>query len=343
MGMRAAVAGGSGYAGGELLRVLLDHPGFDVGPITAGSHAGSLVTSVHPHLLRLGGHTFAATDAPAFTDADVVFLALPHGESASVASLLPPATPVVDLGADHRLADAEIWEQFYGSPHSGRWTYGLPEMPGARHGIASARRVANPGCHATAVTLALAPLLAERLVDPTDLVATAASGTSGAGRAAKPHLLGSEVMGAMSPYKVGGVHQHIPEIEQALGEVGGVPVTLSFTPMLAPMPRGILVTATARVQSGVGAAQLREALTVSYRDEAFVHVLPENTWPRTDATSGSNAAHLQLAYDSRVGRAVVVSAIDNLGKGAAGQAVQNGNLMLGLDETTGLTAQGLAP
>ncbi|MQA88363.1 MAG: N-acetyl-gamma-glutamyl-phosphate reductase [Streptosporangiales bacterium] len=343
MGVRAAVAGASGYAGGELLRLLLDHPSFDVGPITAGSHAGSPVTSVHSHLLRLGGRTFESTEPDVLSEADVVFLALPHGESAGLASMLPASTPVVDLGADHRLADREAWERFYGSPHSGRWTYGLPELPGARESIVGANRVANPGCHATAVTLALAPLLAERLVEPTDLVAVAASGTSGAGRSAKPHLLGSEVMGSLSPYKVGGVHQHIPEIEQALTEVGGVSVTLSFTPVLAPMPRGILATCTARVQSGVGEAQLREACLAAYRDEPFVHMLPENTWPRTDATLGSNAVHLQLAYDSHVGRAVVVAALDNLGKGAAGQALQNGNLLLGLGEATGLSAQGVAP
>lgn len=343
MGVRAAVAGASGYAGGELLRILLDHPGFDVGPVTAGAHAGAPVTSVHSHLLRLGSHTFAATQAEVLAESDIVFLALPHGESAALASLLPPTTAVVDLGADHRLGDGEVWERFYGSPHPGRWTYGLPELPGGRDSVAAAKRVANPGCHATAVALALAPLLAERLVEPTDLVVTAASGTSGAGRSAKPHLLGSEVMGSMSPYKVGGVHQHTPEIEQALAEAGGVPVTVSFTPMLAPMPRGILATCTARVQSGVGGAQLRDALTAAYQGEPFVQVLPENTWPRTDATYGCNAAHLQLAYDSHVGRAIVVAAIDNLGKGAAGQAVQNANLMLGLDETTGLTAQGVAP
>ena len=343
MGMRAAVAGASGYAGGELLRILLDHPGLDVGAVTAASHAGSPVTSVHPHLLRLGGHVFAPTEREAFAEADIVFLALPHGESAALASLLAPTVPVVDIGADHRLADAAAWERFYGSPHAGQWTYGLPELPDARAGISAATRLANPGCHSTAVALALGPLLAERLVEPTDLVVTSASGTSGAGRSAKPHLLGSEVMGSMSPYKVGGIHQHIPEIEETLGAVGGVPVTVSFTPLLAPMPRGILATCTARVHSGVGEARLRAALVAAYQHEPFVDVLPENTWPRTDATLGSNAAHIQVAYDGHVGRAIVVCALDNLGKGAAGQAVQNANLMLGLGETAGLTAQGVAP
>lgn len=343
MGLRAAVAGASGYGGGELLRLLLDHPSLDVGPVAAGSHAGALVTSVHPHLLRLGGRTFVTTEPDSLADADVVFLALPHGESAALASRLPATVPVVDLGADHRLADGAAWERFYGTRHAGRWTYGLPELPGGRARIAGERRIANPGCHAAAAILALAPLLAERLVESTDLVVTSASGTSGAGRTAKPHLLGTEVMGAVSPYKVGGIHQHIPEIEQILGEVCGIPVTCSFTPLLVPMPRGILATCTAPVGSGVGGAQLREALVAAYDGEPFVHVLPENTWPRTDATAASNAAHLQVAYDHRVGRAVVVCALDNLGKGAAGQAIQNANIVLGLEETAGLPVQGVAP
>lgn len=343
MGLRAGLAGASGYAGGELLRILFDHPDIDIGPITAGSRAGAPVTSVHPHLPGLANRTFAATEPEAFAGADCVFAALPHGESARVAADLPAGMPVVDLGADHRLVDAAAWERYYGGTHAGHWPYGVPELPGRRAAIAGAHRVAGPGCYAVSVSLALAPMLRAGLVEPGDLVAVAASGTTGAGRSPQPHLLGSEVMGSLSPYKVAGAHQHTPEMEQALSHASGASVTLSFTPVLAPMPRGILATCTARLAPGVDAARLREAFTGAYGDEPFVHVLPEGTWPRTADTLGSNSAHLQVAVDDHAGRAVAICAIDNLGKGAAGQAVQNANLLLGLDETAGLTAQGVAP
>jgi N-acetyl-gamma-glutamyl-phosphate reductase len=191
--------------------------------------------------------------------------------------------------------------------------------------------------------VALAPLLAAGLVAPYDVVVVAASGTSGAGRTPTAALLASEVMGSLSAYKAGGVHQHTPEMEQALGAAAGQEVRLSFTPLLAPMPRGILATSTARLHDGVTTGELRAALQAAYDDEPFVHVLPAGTWPTTAATAGSNAVHLQAAADQHSGRAVVVSALDNLVKGAAGQAVQNANLALGLDETAGLTALGLAP
>lgn len=343
MGIRAAVAGASGYAGGELLRVLLGHPSIELGAVTAGSHAGAPVTSVHPHLPGLAELTFGATEPQALAGADLVFLALPHGESASLAAALPSGTAVVDVGADHRLADGAAWEDYYGTPHAGYWTYGVPELPGGRGAIAAARRVANPGCYAVAVELAFAPLLAAGLVEPADLVAVAASGTTGAGRSLKPELLGSEVMGSLSPYKAGGAHQHTPEMVQALSAAAGGDVTLSFTPVLAPMPRGLLATCTARLARGTTAAQLREACAAAYGSEPFVQLLPEGRWPRTADTAGSNAAHVQVAADRQAGRAVALCAIDNLGKGAAGQAVQNANLVLGLDEAAGLTAQGVAP
>ena len=343
MGMRAAVAGASGYAGGELLRLLLSHPDLEIGPLAAGSNAGAPVPSVHPQLPVLADRTFAALDAATLADADVVFLALPHGESAAIAAALPAGIPVLDLGADHRLGDPAQWSRYYGGDHAGTWPYGLPELPGARAAIGAATRVAVPGCYPTAVALALAPLLAAGLVQPEDVVVVAASGTSGAGRSAKASLLGSEVMGDVSAYKAGGVHQHTPEMAQTLSAAAGAPVTLSFTPTLAPMPRGILATCTARLVPGTTTQQLRAALTTQYADEPFVHVLPEGAWPRTAATAGSNACHLQVAADEVSGRAVVVSAIDNLGKGAAGQALQCANLVLGLPETTGLSAAGIAP
>lgn len=338
MGMMAAVAGASGYAGGELLRLLLTHPGLDVGPVAAGSSAGLPVTDVHPQLPGLAGVSFVATDAAALADADIVFLALPHGESAALAAQLPADLPVIDLGADHRLGDAAQWDRFYGTPYAGQWPYGLPEF--FRAELVGARRIAAPGCYPTSVSLALAPLLRAGLIEAADLVVVAASGTSGAGRAAKANLLGSEVMGDLSAYKVG-AHQHTPEIRQTLSRVAGADVTLSFTPVLAPMPRGILATCTARTTATD--EQLRDALLEQYADEPFVHVLPAGRWPHTAATSGSNACQLQVTVDRDAGRAIVVSAIDNLGKGAAGQAIQCANLALGLPETAGLSASGIAP
>ncbi|WNM42857.1 N-acetyl-gamma-glutamyl-phosphate reductase [Micromonospora halotolerans] len=333
MGIRVAVAGASGYAGGELLRLLAGHPEFELVTATAHASAGRPVAAVHPQLAGLD-LVLGATDPATLADADLVFLALPHGQSAALAAALPAAVKVVDLGADHRLRDADAWARYYGGDHAGAWTYGLPELPGQRAAIAAADRVASTGCYAVATTLALAPLIAAGAVLPTDVVVVAASGTSGAGRAAKPHLLGSEVMGDLSPYKVG-AHQHVPEIKQATGAT-----SLSFTPVLAPMPRGILATVTA---VPTGAADPREVLAAAYADAPFVHLLPEGTWPHTAATAGGNSCHLQATVDADSGRVIVVSAIDNLGKGAAGQAVQNANLMVGLPETTGLPVFGVAP
>jgi len=344
MGMQASVLGASGYAGGELLRLLVGHPNIDVGPISAGANAGRRLAEVHPQLPSLGDRPLLAADDPELAEAEVVFLALPHGESAPVVERLSAtASVVVDLGADFRLVDPAAWSAYYGGAHAGSWPYGLPELPGARAALAGAGRIANPGCYPTAVALALSPLLSAGLVAPEDLVVVAASGTSGAGRSAKAHLSGSEVMGDLSAYKAGGAHQHIPEMRQSLGNAAGAPVSLSFTPVLAPMPRGILATCTARLQGDVDDVVLRAALTTAYDAEPFVTVLPDGLWPHTSATLGSNSCHLQVAADHAAGRAVVVAAIDNLGKGAAGQAVQNANLALGLPETTGLPVDGIAP
>ena len=361
MGARVAVAGASGYAGGELLRLLAGHPDLEIGPLTAGSNAGAPVTSVHPNLIGLAGRTFGPAHPAVLAGADLVFMAMPHAEAAALAAELPAAVKIVDLGAGFRLADPASWARYYGGEHAGTWTYGLPELPGARERIRASARVAAPGCYATASILALAPLLASGLAEPADIVIVAASGTSGAGRAPAPNLMGSEVMGAVSAYKAGGVHRHIPEIEEALQGVlapdgGTARVTISFTPTLAPMPRGILATATARLAGDAAAAAaaaadageaattlLRESIGAAYAGETFVHLLPEGHWPGTGATAGSNAAQLQAAADAHAGRAVVVTAIDNLGKGAAGQALQNANLMLGLPESAGLTVYGVAP
>jgi len=339
----AAVAGASGYAGGELLRLLEGHPDFEIGPLAARGRAGEPLLSVHPNLTTLADRSLVTTDAATLADADVVFLALPHGESGALAAKLPAHLPVIDLGADFRLADATQWERYYGGTHAGTWAYGLPELPGARAAIAASTRVANPGCYATAVALALAPVLAAGQCAVDDIVVVAASGTSGAGRKPTDSLLASQVMGSMSAYKVGGVHQHIPEMEQSLASVVGSPVTLSFTPLLAPMPRGIVATCTAAVTPGTTADAIRAAMSGAYADEPFVHLLPEGSWPQTSSVAGSNGVHLQCALDEHAGRVVIVSAIDNLGKGAAGQALQNANLVLGLDETAGLAPNGVAP
>ncbi|HEY3877018.1 MAG TPA: N-acetyl-gamma-glutamyl-phosphate reductase [Trebonia sp.] len=354
MGIRVAVAGASGYAGGELLRLLAGHPDLEIAAVSAGSSAGKPVTSVHQNLIghpAFDGKDFQPTSASVLGDAELIFMALPHGESATLAQQLPDAR-IVDLSADFRLGDEDAWHQFYGEvAYAGRWAYGLPELPGATEKIKAARTVAAPGCYATTAILGLAPLLAAGLAEPSDIVIVAASGTSGAGRSPRVDLLASEIIGSMYAYKAGGTHRHTPEIEQALSEVvpGQTPVTLSFTPTMAPMPRGILATSTARLtpaaasEPGDLTAALRSALNDAYGDSPFVHLLPAGQWPATSSVYGSNGAHLQVAADPHAGRAVVISATDNLGKGAAGQAVQIANLMLGLPETAGLTTHGVAP
>jgi N-acetyl-gamma-glutamyl-phosphate reductase len=342
MALRAAVAGASGYAGGEVLRLLVGHPEIEIGALTGNSNAGQRLGALQPHLLPLADRVVEATTAQVLAGHDVVFLALPHGQSAAVAEQLGGDVLVVDMGADFRLEDAADWERFYGSPHAGTWPYGLPELPGGRAALAGTKRIAVPGCYPTAVSLALVPAYAAALAEP-EAVIVAASGTSGAGKAAKPHLLGSEVMGSMSPYGVGGGHRHTPEMVQNLSAAAGTRVGVSFTPTLAPMPRGILATCTAKAAPGVTAADVRAAYEKAYADEPFVHLLPEGRWPATASVYGSNAVQLQVALDEAAHRIIAISAIDNLAKGTAGGAVQSMNIALGLPETTGLTTIGVAP
>ena len=342
MAVRAAVAGASGYAGGELLRLLLRHPGVEIGALTANSNAGQRLGALQPHLLPLAGRVLQETTPEVLAGHDVVFLALPHGQSAAVAERLGPDVLVVDMGADFRLKDPADWERFYGSPHAGTWPYGLPELPGGRAALEGSKRIAVPGCYPTAVSLALFPAYAAGLAEP-EAVIVAASGTSGAGKAPKPHLLGSEVMGSMSPYGVGGGHRHTPEMIQNLSAAAGEPVTVSFTPTLAPMPRGILATCSAKAKPGVTAEAVRAGYEKAYADEPFVRLLPEGQWPSTASVQGSNAVQMQVALDAATHRIIAISAIDNLTKGTAGGAVQSMNIALGLDETTGLSAVGVAP
>jgi len=344
----AAIAGASGYAGGEILRLLLGHPDIQVGAVTAASSAGMRVGDVHPHLTPLADRLLLETTPESLAGHDVVFLALPHGASAAIVDQLPADVIVVDCGADFRLTDAQQWEHFYGSKHAGTWPYGLPELPlpqghKGRELLSGARRIAVPGCYPTACTLALAPGFVAGILEEADVVIVAASGTSGAGKSLKPHLLGAETMGSMSPYGVGGVHRHTPEIEQNLSAAAGASVTVSFTPMLAPMPRGILATCTARAKPGLTVDALRESWESAYTDEPFVHLLPAGQWPRTADVLGSNNVHLQVALDDRSRRVIAVAAVDNLTKGTAGAAVQCANLALGLPETTGLPTAGVAP
>jgi N-acetyl-gamma-glutamyl-phosphate reductase len=343
MGLTAGIAGGSGYAGGELLRYLLGHPHVEIGPICAATHAGHPVVSAHSSLLPLGQRTFDPTDPELLAGCDIVFTALPHGQSAALIAELPASCRVVDLGADFRLADPAAWDRYYTGSHAGSWTYGLPELTGAREQIVASSRVASPGCYPTAAVLGLAPLMAAGLIEPADVVIVAASGTTGAGRSTTDSLSASAVMGSVAAYKAGGTHQHTPEMEQALTHAAGHPVTVSFTPLLAPMPRGILATCTARLVAGVSSTQIHEAFRIAYDDEAFVHVLPDEVWPTTKATTGTNHCLVQGVADEHSGRAVVAVALDNLGKGAAGQAVQNANLILGLAENAGLGPAGVAP
>jgi len=338
--MKTAVIGASGYAGGELLRLLATHPVFEVAVVSAHSNAGEQVTSVHPQLQSYAGREFVTADSIDFTQIELVFLALPHGESAALISKLPSHLKIVDLGADFRLEDPSQWEKYYGGKHAGAWVYGLPELaPGQREEIKNQNKVANPGCYATSISLGIAPAIS--LIESSDIVVVAASGTTGAGRSAKINLIGSEVMGSLSSYKFGGVHQHTPEIEQALSTVANKEVKISFTPILAPMPRGILATITAKLISAITTEQAHQLYSKHYANEFFVDLLPAGQMPKTSAVTGSNKVQIQVAVDQHSNRLVVSVAIDNLGKGAAGQAIQNANLICGLSEISGLALDGI--
>jgi N-acetyl-gamma-glutamyl-phosphate reductase len=342
MPLEVAVAGATGYAGGEVLRLLLAHPEVEIGALTAGANAGRRLGDLQPHLVPLADRVLEETTAQSLAGHAVVILALPHGQSAEIAAQLGDEVIVIDCGADFRLTDPAAWERFYGGAHAGSWPYGLPELPGQRELLAGATRIAVPGCYPTVSTLALAPAVAAGLIE-SHVTVVAASGTSGAGKAAKPHLLGSEVMGNASAYGVGGVHRHTPEIVQNLGGLTDSEMTVSFTPVLVPMARGILATCTARVAPGVDAGQVRTAYEKAYADEPFVVLLPDGQWPQTQAVLGSNAVHLQVTVDETAGVLVAVGAVDNLAKGTAGAAVQCLNLAAGLPEQTGLSTVGLAP
>lgn len=343
MSLSVAVAGASGYAGGELLRLLSAHPEFDVTTVTAFQNAGQPLVSVQPHLRSLAHLELKPTDADTLAGHDVVFLALPHGKSGDVTKDLPAGTLVIDCGADHRLTSEADWAKFYGGDYFGAWDYGLPELAGQREILSGSKRIAVPGCNVTAITLALAPGIGAGILEPADLVAVLAVGPSGAGRSLKTELLASELLGSANAYQVGGIHRHTPEIVQNLQLAGGSGVSISFTPVLVPMSRGILATSTARLVPGTTKEQVRDVWEAAYADEPFVHVLPEGQFPRTADTVGANTALIGLAVDEAAGRVVVISAIDNLVKGTAGAAIQSANIALGFTETLGLPTDGVAP
>lgn len=342
-----AVSGASGYAGGELLRLLADHPEFEVRTVTAHSNAGQSLVSVQPHLRSYTHLTLKETSAATLGGHDLVFLALPHGTSGAVAAELPPDTLVVDCGADHRLESSADWAAFYGGEHHGAWSYGVPELPRLsgtqRERLTGARRIAAPGCNASTVALSLAPGIRAGVIEDRDLVSVLAVGPSGAGKSPKVNLLASEILGSANPYAVGGGHRHIPEIQQALRWAGAADPTISFTPVLVPMSRGILATSTARIVPGTDAAAVRAAWEDAYAGERFVQLLPEGSFPRTSDVVGANTALIGLAIDEAAGRVVVVAAVDNLVKGTAGAAIQSANIALGLAEYTGLPMNGVAP
>ncbi|MBB5830834.1 N-acetyl-gamma-glutamyl-phosphate reductase [Brachybacterium aquaticum] len=352
---RVAVVGASGYAGGETLRLLSGHPGVEVATVTAHSSAGKRLSEVAPHIDLGHDPVLQETSVETLSGHDVVVLALPHGESGRIAAALREEYPdvlVLDLAADHRLESAEDWAEYYRSEHSGTWTYGMPELPLAdgtrqRELLRTAREIAVPGCNATAVSLALAPLVRKGLIDHQVLNAVLPVGYSGAGRSAKQHLLFSEASGTAAPYAVGGSHRHVPEVLQNLRRASGLTredgLRLTFTPVLVPISRGILAVCTAPVTDGTTTEDLLAALNEDYGDEHFVTVLPEGVFPATGEVTGANTIRIGAAVDRHSGQATVISAIDNLVKGTAGAALQSMNLALGLPETVGLTRTALAP
>lgn len=350
-----AVSGASGYAGGEILRLLASHPDIEIRTVTAHSNAGQPLIQHQPHLRSLANLTLQDTTPEILAGHDIVFLALPHGQSGQYTDALGEVPLVIDAGADHRLTSQDSWDAFYGGDFHEPWAYGVPELlvdpqrgrqNGAvkqREALRGANRIAAPGCNASTVSLSLAPGVAAGVIDASDIVSVLAVGPSGAGKSLKTNLLASEILGSANPYAVGGTHRHIPEIQQALRAAGGADPRISFTPVLVPMARGILATSTAPITPGATDEQIRAAWESAYGDEAFVHLLPEGQFPRTADVIGANTALIGLAIDRAANRVTVVTAVDNLVKGTAGAAIQSMNLALGLPEDRALSLNGVAP
>ncbi len=351
-----AVSGASGYAGGEILRLLAAHPDIEIRTVTAHSNAGQPLIQQQPHLRSLAHLTLQETTPETLAGHDIVFLALPHGQSGQYTDALGATPLVIDAGADHRLTSQGAWDDFYGGDFHEPWAYGVPELlvggVKQREVLRGASRIAAPGCNASTVSLSLAPGVAAGVIDPADIVSVLAVGPSGAGRSLKTNLLASEILGTANPYAVGGTHRHIPEIRQALAAAApstgqgvdpGDGIRISFTPVIVPMSRGILATSSAPIVGDASDADIRAAWEQAYGDETFVQLLPAGEFPRTADVLGANTALVGLAIDRPAGRVTVVTAVDNLVKGTAGAAIQSMNLALGLPESRALSLNGVAP
>lgn len=348
MTLSVAIAGASGYVGGELLRLIASHPELDLRTVTANSNVGEKVSSLHPGNRKYAELVFVDTSKTNLSGHDVVFLALPHAKSAEIAAQIEDVELVIDCAADFRLEDSAAWEKFYGSKHAGTWSYGLPELTRARGGkqrgqLRGAKRIATPGCNVTAISLALAPALTAGLIEAEDIVSVMSVGTSGAGRSLQTNLLASEVIASARAYGVGGVHRHTPEIEQNLSWAAGKKASVSFTPVLVPMTRGILSVNTARLAGNASESSIRDVYLDAYGDEPFIELKAAGEFPTTASVLGANVASIGLSVDEHAGRAVIVCAIDNLVKGTAGAAIQSLNIAKGFLETLGLERNGLTP
>ena len=333
--MDTVVIGASGYAGGELLRLIDSHPKLNFKSAIAHSKANTAIALEHPFLIGKYDQNFEEFNAQNIQTTDLVFIALPHGESAGLVSQLKPGTKIVDLGADFRLKDSDQWSKYYSGEYAGSWTYGLPEIEGNKEKISNSNQVANPGCYATAIALAFAPLIKHDVIDLNYLTVVAASGTTGAGKKPQQSILASEIIGSLSNYKLNGSHQHIPEIEQTLTQINNKDVFLSFNPILAPMPRGILANCISKVKIGTSKNEIVDIFNKYYKGQPFV-LIKQDANIQTSSVLNTNNCLLQISVDENTNQITVVSVIDNLIKGASGQAIQNANLMSGWDQTLGL-------
>lgn len=347
MSISVAIAGATGYAGSEILRLLLSHPAYlsgdlRIGALTGHSNAGQRVSELMPHLPQLADRVIEDTTPEVLAGHDIVFLGLPHGHSAEIGRQLGESVTVIDCAADFRLRNKEDWDSFYGGEYAGTWPYGIPEVPGNREKLKGSNRVAVPGCFPTTITLGALPAVAQGLIEP-DLSVIAITGVSGAGKKASVAQLGAETMGNLKAYKPGGTHRHTPEVLQNLQPFAQEPVSVSFTPVLAPLPRGILATITAPLKGDVDKRRVAQAFREFYADEPFCLVLPQGQQPQTQNVVGSNMVHIQAHVDERANRLVITAALDNLCKGTAGAAVQCMNLTLGWEETLGLPQAAVAP
>jgi N-acetyl-gamma-glutamyl-phosphate reductase len=341
MKLRVAVAGASGYVGGELIGLIQQHPNLELVTVTANSNVGQSLGSIHEIDGKFAELVFQETSKEVLADHDVVFLALPHTKSAEVAKWLSDETLVLDCGADFRLESAEDFEKFYKSPHAGTWSYGMPELLVSkdvklREQLAGAKRIAVPGCNATAVTLAFAPLLASGVIEPKGLVSTLSVGTSGAGKHSEVNDVNKPALSSAYAYQVGGIHRHIPEIAQNLNRVSSSEITLTFTPVLVPMFRGILAVNTAELVAGKTLSDVRSAFESAYSSEHNIQILADGEYPNTADVEHKNLAVIGFGIDEATNRVVVISAIDNLVKGTAGAAIQSLNIACGFKEDTGL-------